>query len=293
MLKFPKKTDTMRNVQISYTTSPISEYLGSQIYASVGIPVHETKLGVFDNKLVVACKDITFENMEQIGKLNMFSDLKNLYNPKLFDSYSNSGDTKLNKTLQEINTNYFVEQLGVDIVLERFWTMFIIDTLIYNNDRNNGNWGLLINGDVKLAPVYDNGNSFNNKFSDREMYNRMEKIDVLQCKKITSVFRDDEDKLLIPYEFFETQNIKELNQAIEKVVPLIDIKKIFSIIDELPNEYADIKISSDISKEFMKKGIAARYDLILKPALEKILSYQSEKKPSVLDTLAKESAKIK
>lgn len=217
MLKFPKKTDTMRNVQISYTTSPISEYLGSQIYASVGIPVHETKLGVFDNKLVVACKDITFENMKPLGKLNMFSELKNLYNPKLFDSYSNSTDTNLNKILQDIDNNYFVEQLGVDIVLERFWTMFIIDTLIYNNDRNNGNWGLIIYGDVKLAPVYDDGNSFNNKFSDEEMLSRLHRIEDVQCKKITSVFRDDEDKFLIPYEFFATQNIKELNQAIEKL----------------------------------------------------------------------------
>lgn len=41
----------------SYTASPLSEYIGSQIYQSLGIPVHETMLGIRDNKLVVACKD--------------------------------------------------------------------------------------------------------------------------------------------------------------------------------------------------------------------------------------------
>jgi len=47
------------NPQISYTTSPLSEYLGSKIYEALGIPVHETVLGIRKNKVVVACRDFT------------------------------------------------------------------------------------------------------------------------------------------------------------------------------------------------------------------------------------------
>lgn len=57
-LKFPKSTRTLRKkVDMSYSISPLSEYIGSHIYKSVDIPVHKTMLGIRDNKLVVACKD--------------------------------------------------------------------------------------------------------------------------------------------------------------------------------------------------------------------------------------------
>ena len=57
ILKFPKNTKYFDNVDISYTTSPLSEYLGSHIYESIGIDVHKTILGFKDKKLVVACRD--------------------------------------------------------------------------------------------------------------------------------------------------------------------------------------------------------------------------------------------
>ena len=40
--------------------------------------------------------------------------------------------------------------------------MFIVDALIGNWDRHNGNWGFLYNNktdEIKLAPVYDCGSS--------------------------------------------------------------------------------------------------------------------------------------
>ena len=46
---------------LSYVTSPLSEYIGSQIYKILGYEVHETILVVcFDGKrekIVCACKD--------------------------------------------------------------------------------------------------------------------------------------------------------------------------------------------------------------------------------------------
>lgn len=57
-LKFPQSTRNLaRKVEISYTTSPLSEYIGSHIYEIIGILVHKTILGIKDKKIVVACKD--------------------------------------------------------------------------------------------------------------------------------------------------------------------------------------------------------------------------------------------
>lgn len=73
MIKFPESTKDFMGRQKknahfpSYTASPLSEYIGSQIYQSLGIPVHETMLGIRDNKLVVACKD--FDPLSQAGRI--------------------------------------------------------------------------------------------------------------------------------------------------------------------------------------------------------------------------------
>lgn len=56
-LKYPKSTKSMEVQGLSYTTAPLSEYIGSQIYGTIGIDVHETKLGISNDKLLVACRD--------------------------------------------------------------------------------------------------------------------------------------------------------------------------------------------------------------------------------------------
>lgn len=44
ILKFPQNIKSKETIAMSYTTSPVSEYIGSHIYQSMGFPVHETKL---------------------------------------------------------------------------------------------------------------------------------------------------------------------------------------------------------------------------------------------------------
>ena len=44
--KYPRTTRDLVGKHLpSYTSSPVSEYLGSHIYGLLGIPVHETTLG--------------------------------------------------------------------------------------------------------------------------------------------------------------------------------------------------------------------------------------------------------
>ena len=62
---------------------------------------------------------------------------------------------------------------------DRFWDMFVIDAFISNNDRNEGNWGLVLNKEtnkLRLSPVFDNGAAFYNKSND---------------EKLTSIYEDN------------------------------------------------------------------------------------------------------
>ena len=59
--KYPRTTRDLQGKNLPpYTSSPVSEHLGARIYASLGIPVHETMLGYRNGKIVCACKDFTF-----------------------------------------------------------------------------------------------------------------------------------------------------------------------------------------------------------------------------------------
>ena len=56
--KYPRTTRDLVGKHLpSYTSSPVSEYLGSHIYGLLGIPVHETMLGYRAGKIVCACRD--------------------------------------------------------------------------------------------------------------------------------------------------------------------------------------------------------------------------------------------
>ncbi len=65
LVKFPKSTKSMNVDSISYTTSPLLEYLGSHIYEIIGIDTHQTSLGYLNGKIVVACKEF-LKNTEEI-----------------------------------------------------------------------------------------------------------------------------------------------------------------------------------------------------------------------------------
>ncbi len=45
----------MKNIEIKYSTSSLSEFIGSHIYRILGYPVHETQLGYDEDMLVVLC----------------------------------------------------------------------------------------------------------------------------------------------------------------------------------------------------------------------------------------------
>jgi hypothetical protein len=289
MLKYPKTTRDLVNPQISYTTSPLSEYLGSKIYEILGIPVHETLLGIRNNKIVVACKDFTRKWDEGLAwgvrglwvekHLVPFHDLKNSFMSSDLESYSGTGsETLLDEVLATIAGQD--ELKYIPDVKARFWDMFVVDAFIGNNDRNNGNWGILIdprNGEATLAPIYDNGNAFFNKRSLAQMTKRMNDEAAMQedaykttlcAYKYTGL--DNEGHKINPFTFIKRGENVDCNAAVQRFVNSVDIDAIGKIIYSIPEAVGNLAVMPEIQKEFYLKLMQIRLDNVLIPAAEEL-----------------------
>jgi len=261
MIKYPKTTRDLVNPQISYTTSPLSEYLGSKIYEILGFPVHEVKLGTRKNKVVVACKDFINRSAEYVPKLIHFHDLKNSFMSNDVDEYSGTGsETFLDEVLATIQGQNTLK--SVDGVKERFWDMFVIDAFIGNNDRNNGNWGLVTSWGSnpitpKLAPVYDNGNAFFNKRSIKQMEKRLSDENAMRqdaYQAPTCVYKyvdlDSGGHKINPFEFIQDGENDDCTWAVRRFLKIVDMEKIAELINSIPKSTGNLSVMPSIQKEF-------------------------------------------
>ena len=282
IIKYPKSTVGMRNMQISYTTSPISEYIGSHIYQILGYETHDTLIGIRNNKLVVACKDFC----EQPGELLEYRTLRNIYNEKIEEHESKTSRSSSHSPadLEEIIINLDYNPI-LKIVPEakgRFWDCAVIDIMINNNDRNNGNWGVLKKrGKYVLAPIYDNGASFSSKLSDIQISNilknptRME-----QSINMTRTAYSYQGKELMGKNLLQL-NIDELKKSIQKNTALYYKKEeeINSFIDEIPENFNSFVVCSKENKELMKRTMKLRVERLIEPALD--MEYRPKSKADI------------
>lgn len=259
MLKFPPLPTI--NKEMSYTNSCISEYIGCKIFDSVGIPVQETVIGTYTSngreKIVVACKDFTSPGIT----LQDFASLKN----RIIDSERNGYGTELNDILSAIDEQTSMDS---DVIKTRFWDMFIVDALIGNWDRHNGNWGFLYNNstdEVVLAPVFDCGSSLYPQADDelmtRILNNKNEfnhRIFDIPLSAITY-----NGKKINYFNFLSEGKFEDCNTALKRILSRIDMKKIYEIIDDTPTV-------TDIQNEFYKTMLTARKERILDFAMSKI-----------------------
>lgn len=259
MLKFPPFPTI--NKEMSYTNSCISEYIGCKVFESVGIPVQETVIGTYTSKgkekVVVACKDFTSQGIT----LQDFASLKN----RIIDSERNGYGTELADILSTID-----EQTAMDseTLKTRFWDMFIVDALIGNWDRHNGNWGFLYNNatdEVTLAPVFDCGSSLYPQadedlmkkiLSDKNELNH--RIFDIPLSAITY-----NGKKINYFKFLSEGKFPDCNKALKRISSRIDMKKIYEIIDNTPT-------ITDLQKEFYKTMLTARKERIIDFSLNKL-----------------------
>lgn len=247
LVKFP---DPIRekNKNISYINNAFSEYVGSNIFRLSGFEVQNTILGTYcyngKNKIVCACEDFTDSN----HILYEFEKLALSTNP------DKKIETDLNDILEVINENKIIDS---EDTIHKFWNMFIIDGLIGNTDRHNGNWGFLINNEtkeIKFAPIYDCGSCLNpmledeylSKINDTELKNLA--LNCYSCIKLNG-------KKINYMSFINSMKNDYCNRAIKEVFPIIDLNKIFSFIDE-------IDCMSFVRKNFYKTIINYRYNIL-------------------------------
>ena len=150
-------------------------------------------------------------------------------------------------------------------MINKFWDMFVVDTLIGNVDRHLSNFGFIINNNnVDYAPIYGCGSTLHPFLSDEKMKEILKsEADFKNTVfSIYPVYKYDLKK--ITYNEFYLKNIEDLNNALLRIYPRINMEKITSIIDETP-------YMSNIRKEFLKKSILFRKENILEKAYKKLL----------------------
>ena len=259
MLKFPPFPTI--NKEMSYTNSCISEYIGCKVFESVGIPVQETVIGTYTSKgkekVVVACKDFTSQGIT----LQDFASLKN----RIIDSERNGYGTELADILSTID-----EQTAMDseTLKTRFWDMFIVDALIGNWDRHNGNWGFLYNNatdEVTLAPVFDCGSSLYPQADEDLMKKILSDKNELNHRifdiPLSAVTYNG--KKINYFKFLSEGKFPDCNKALKQIASRIDMKKIYEIIDNTPT-------ITELQKEFYKTMLTARKERIIDFSLNKL-----------------------
>ncbi|MEG1926058.1 MAG: HipA domain-containing protein [Ruthenibacterium sp.] len=264
MLKFPSVSKI--NKELSYTDGCISEYIGCHIFESIGIPVQETLLGTYLNgkeKVVVACKDFTKHGL-------VFQDFASLKNT-IIDSEHNGYGTELDDVLNTIEKQRAIDPI---ILRERFWDVFIVDALIGNWDRHNGNWGFLYDSstdETTLAPVFDCGSClFPNAGADimQRTINEAKERDARVFSIPLSALKVDNHKINY-FDFISSLKNKDCNKALKRIVPKISLVKINSIIDGTP-------YITDLQKEFYKTMITERKERILDFSLSRLIAREKE-----------------
>lgn len=266
MLKFP--SIPTKNKEISYSNNCICEYIGCHVYQSIGIPVQETILGTFTTgsgkqKIVVACKDF-----ETNGKrFAEFAAQKNA----VLDLSSNGYGTDLSDILDAMNKQNAMDQ---KTVLTRFWDMFVVDALIANWDRHNGNWGFLYDekaNKVELAPVFDCGSCMYAQADDAVMENILSSANELHSRifSIPTSAIQLNGKRINYFDFMSSLKSEGCNEALKRISPKINMSDIHRMIDDIP-------FISDFQKRFYNKMLDERKEKILDFSLRKLRNKEKD-----------------
>lgn len=230
ILKFPSDVRERLNEQ-SYSNSCFSEHIGCTVYRQLGIPVQETLLGTYINgktKVVCACKDFTKPGVRLLD----FCSIKN----SVLETGSGGTGTELNDVLETIDQQYFV---GSTTVRQRFWQMFVVDALLGNFDRHNGNWGFLVDentGDAELAPVFDCGSCLLPQADDNIMQKCLKNQDEMLARVYafpSSMIKIDGKKINY-HDFLKAYREEDFTCVLKEFTPKIMELDFEDIISETP-----------------------------------------------------------
>ena len=254
LVKFPDPVRE-KNKNISYINNAFSEYVGSNVFRICGFRAQNTLLGTYTyngkEKIVCACEDFTDEN----HVLYEFENLALSANP------DKKIETELSDIMEVIDSLEKISKLSIkDDIKKKFWDMFVVDSIIGNTYRHNGNWGILVdtqNNCANFAPIYDCGSCLNPMLEDQ----KLEKLNNAEIKNVAvnsySCLKENDKKInYMQYiqDCKENKN-KDCIEAIIRIFPQINIEEINKFIMEIP-------CISNARKNFYKEIINFRYDII-------------------------------
>ena len=237
----------------------VSEYLGSHIFAMLGIETQETNLGLYNGENIVAIKDFLEED-------------------ETFVPFNGVGDSSLEQDKEKYQYTYddIIEMLkdnmkltDVEQTIDLFWDMFIIDALIANFDRHGSNWGFIKKDNkYRLSPIFDNGSSLFPQLNTDEkidaVLNDQSEIDQRIYKFPTSQVKYHGKKSSY-YEIISSLEFEECNRALVRITERVDLNKMNKLIDS-------IEAISEKRKEFYKTISKQRFEKILLESYNKLKS---------------------
>ncbi len=251
IVKFQK--DSLTGLRFNH----VSEYLGSHIFALLGMETQLTYLGTYKGEQVVVMKDFLtdgaqFVPFNEVGESSLDVDKEKV-------QYSYTDIMKMlraNKKLTE-----------VEATVRTFWDMYIVDALLGNFDRHGMNWGFIKKENkYSLAPVFDNGSALFPQMNTEADMLRVIQSEAEINKRVfdfpTSQIKLNRRKTSY-YAVINSLQFKECNNALTRVCERIAINKINTLIDE-------VDCISAIHKEFYKTMIKNRYEKILVDSYRKL-----------------------
>ncbi len=232
------------------TYSHVSEYIGSHLFAHLGIETQQTMLGTCDNQQVVVMKDFIEKN-------------------EMFVPFNDVGDSSLEREKEKYQYSYedIISMLkentkltNVKDTCERFWDMYIVDAWIGNFDRHGANWGFIKKDNAyRIAPVYDNGSSLFPKLNTDE---KIQEILNSEDEMNKRIFTFPTSQILLNgkkssyYDVISSLKFEECNNALVRICNKIDMNLVIEFISNM-NEISMVR------KEFYITMLRRRYEKIL------------------------------
>lgn len=264
-------------LQASYENSPVSEYLGSKIFASVGIDAQETILGTYRGRSVVACKDFVRND----GHVSLM-EFNQLQNSTPGGSSTDKRTPEYDFTMKVLTTHPWLKPIRKDAI-KRFWQTLCMDALLGNFDRHAGNWGYLADtttfSAMRCAPVYDCGSCLHPRLAESAMLEMLhDRNDMIERMKTYPNAR-----LLINGKRPHYQDLltskwgREARRVLVDLWDRIDLEKIHSVIEACPG-------IDSVRREFFHMLVDTRKAVMLDPAYELGIEEKAKEIQPIRDT---------
>lgn len=264
LLKLPDPSRE-KDLCLSYVNNAVSEYIGCKIIKEIGLPVQEVILGEYTTSsskgtektyIACACKNVEHDGLRLTeAETSVLGSYKSQKSAEVasFESLDKIAECTSGITLSEIK--------------EFYANQFVVDALIGNRDRHNGNWGFLTGKDGnEISPIYDCGSSLCPLYDDEELSEAVARNEALNG---LSKIKDSDGHNIVYKKFLEEGKNEDVNDALKRIVPNINMTHIMNIVNETP-------YISDTRKSFYNCFLEETYNQVLVPALNKILDRDIE-----------------